>query len=265
MDYSEEVILDQLVRGISDREILSDLLGETKTDMPLQDVVNYIARKEQAKTEQGTVSCEQANSVQQSPGKSSTCWACQGKSHGPNTIRTRQDKCPAWLSTCDKCKGKGHYSTACSKCSHCGSWGHKSNKSKKCSQSKKEPEHEVNAMHATLCTTFIGSQLEGVFSLNDMSLATVGNKKGRVIPLTHQIFDRERGWVARPSEPHPTILVTATPCPDDHSEFGHPVTNAAGLKPVPLCPVCADTGCQSTCVPPAMLIKLATGERISFQ
>ena len=90
VDYSEEVILDQLVRGISDREILSDLLGETKTDMPLQDVVDYIARKEQAKTEQGTVSCEQANS---------TCWACQGKSHGPNTIRTRQDKCPAWQST----------------------------------------------------------------------------------------------------------------------------------------------------------------------
>ena len=110
-------------------------------------------------------------------------------------------------------------------------------------------------MHADLCATFIGSQLEGVFSLNDMSLATVGKKKGRVIPLTHQIFDQERGWVARPSEPHPTILVTATPCPDDHSEFGHPVTNAAGLKPVPLCPVCADTGCQSTCVPPSYAYK----------
>jgi hypothetical protein len=94
-----------------------------------------------------------------------------------------------------------------------------------------------------------------VFSLNDISLATAGNKKGRVIPLTHQIFDRERGWVARPSAPHPTILVTATPCPDDHSEFGHPVTDAAGLKPVPLCPVCADTGCQSTCVPPSYAYK----------
>ena len=47
-------------------------------------------------------------------------------------------------------------------------------------------------MHADLCATFIGSQLEGVFSLNDISLAMAGNKKGRVIPLTHQIFDRER-------------------------------------------------------------------------
>ena len=250
VDYSEEVILDQLVRGINDKEILADLLGETKTDMPLQDVVEYIARKEQAKTEQSTVSCEQTNSVQQSPGKSFSCWACQGKSHGPNTIRTRQEKCPAWSSTCDKCKGKGHYSAACSKCSQCGCWGHKSNRSKKCSQTKREPEQQVSAMHASLCATFIGSELEGIFSLNDMSLAVVGNKKGRVIPLTHQIFDRDRGWLAKPSAPHPTILVTATPCPHDHSEFGHTVANAADLKLVQLSPVCADTGCQSTCVPP---------------
>ena len=251
VDYSEEVILDQLVRGIGDKEILSDLLGEVKSDMTLQEVVDYIARKEQAKTEQGTVSCEQTNSVLQSPVRDSTCWACQGKSHGPNTIKTRQEKCPAWQSTCDKCKGKGHYSTACSRCSQCASWGHKSSKSRKCSQKKKETEQEASAIHSTLCATFIGQQLEGVFSVNDISLATVGNKKGRVIPLNHQIFDKDRGWVAKPSAPHPTILVTAKPCPDDHSEFGHPVTNAADLKPVPSSPVCADTGCQSTAVPPS--------------
>ena len=58
IDYSDEVILDQLVRGISDKEILADLLGETKTDMTLPEVAAYIARKEQAKTEQNTVSCE---------------------------------------------------------------------------------------------------------------------------------------------------------------------------------------------------------------
>ena len=258
VDYSEEVILDQLVRGISDKEILADLLGETKDDMPLQGVVDYIARKEQAKTEQGTVSCEQANTVHQSPSRGSTgstCWACQGKSHGPNTIRTRQEKCPAWQSTCDKCKGKGHYSAACSRCSQCNCWGHKSNKSKKCTQGKKDPGQEVSAMHADLCATFIGQQLEGVFSLNDMSLATTGNRKGRVIPLTHQIFDKKRGWVAKPSAPHPTLLVTAHPCPDDHSDFGHPVANTDSLKPVPLCPVCADTGCQSTAIPPSYAYK----------
>ena len=64
---------------------------------------------------------------------------------------------------------------------------------------------EIGAMHAHLCATFIGNQLVGALSLHEISLATVGNKKGRIIPLTHQIFDRDRGWIAKPSSPHTTI------------------------------------------------------------
>ena len=57
VDYSEEVILDQHVRGIDDKEILADLLGEVQADMTLPQVVDYVTRKEQAKAEQRTVSC----------------------------------------------------------------------------------------------------------------------------------------------------------------------------------------------------------------
>ena len=169
-------------------------------------------------------------------------------------MKTRRDKCLAWQSNCDKCKGKCHYSTACSQCSQCGSWGHKSSKSRRCTQKMRAPEQEVSAMNASLCTTFIGQQLEGVFSLNDFSLATVGNKNGRVTPLNHHIFNKDRGWVARSYTPHP-ILVTTTPCPADHCKLGHPVTNAAALKPVHSLPMCADTGCQFTAVPPSYVYK----------
>jgi hypothetical protein len=48
-EYSEEMILDQLIRGIGDKEILADLLGDTKTDRTLAEVIDFIARKEQAK------------------------------------------------------------------------------------------------------------------------------------------------------------------------------------------------------------------------
>ena len=44
-DYSEEMILDQLIRGIGDKEILADLLGDTKTERTLVEVVEFIARK----------------------------------------------------------------------------------------------------------------------------------------------------------------------------------------------------------------------------
>ena len=47
-DYSEEVISDQLVRGLADEDILGDLIGDEKTNRTLQEMVQFIARKEQA-------------------------------------------------------------------------------------------------------------------------------------------------------------------------------------------------------------------------
>ena len=148
---------------------------------------------------------------------------------------------------------QGHYSSACSRCPQCHSWGHKSSRSKKCTHNKKDKVQTGGARYITnsLFSTFIGQQLSGVFSQHDISIATVGTRKGRVIPLNHQVFDKDRGWIAKPSAPHPTILVTAKPCPDDHSQFGHPVTNNASLRPILSSSVCADTGCQSTAIPPS--------------
>ena len=48
-DYSEEVISDQLSKGLSD--ILDVLIGDEKTNRTLQEMVVSIARKEQAKME----------------------------------------------------------------------------------------------------------------------------------------------------------------------------------------------------------------------
>ena len=158
-DYSEEIILDQLIRGIDDKEILADLLGDTKTDRSLAEVIDFIARKEQAKQEQGTVSFESTGAVRNTPNTpasaSATCWACQQPSHGPNTIRIRQAKCPAWKYTCDKCNTKGHFTAACSKCVHCSAWGHKSKRSRKCNKSREESE-EVGTLTQSL--GFIGQQ-----------------------------------------------------------------------------------------------------------
>ena len=254
-DYSEEIILDQLIRGIDDKEILADLLGDTKTDRSLAEVIDFIARKEQAKQEQGTVSFESTGAVRNTPttpasssstSASATCWACQQPSHGPNTIRIRQAKCPAWKYTCDKCNTKGHFTAACSKCVHCSAWGHKSKRSRKCNKSREESE-EVGTLTQSL--GFIGQQLEGVFSAHDLRLASVGNKKGRIIPLNHQIFDKDRGWIARPSAPHPTILVQAIPCPKDHEDFGHKVSAPEKLQSIQKS-IVADTGCMSTAIPP---------------
>ena len=47
IDYSDNVIQDQLVRGIADQEILADLLGDEKSDRTTKEIVEFIARKEQ--------------------------------------------------------------------------------------------------------------------------------------------------------------------------------------------------------------------------
>ncbi|CAG2199921.1 unnamed protein product [Mytilus edulis] len=54
-DYSDEIIKENLVRGIADPEIMSDLLGDSKTDRTLEETVSFIAQKEQGKVTRSAV------------------------------------------------------------------------------------------------------------------------------------------------------------------------------------------------------------------
>ena len=76
----------------------------------------------------------------------------------------------------------------------------------------------------------------------------------RKLPLTHHIFSEDRGWVAKASAPHPTII-TAEPCSEDHDKLGHPVHDTKPLHAVTDTAV-ADTGCQSTAIPASFAYKL---------
>ena len=81
IEYSDDIIKDQLVRGIADPEILSDLLGDLQPNRTLAQVVDFIATKEQAKTERGSMNNSTSGSVasakhQKPPAnKAKNCWA----------------------------------------------------------------------------------------------------------------------------------------------------------------------------------------------
>ena len=81
VDYSESVIQDQLIRGSADQDILADLLGDEKTDRSLEQIVKYIARKEQAKLEQGVVTSGTSAAAIQQNKEAKTCRQCLGKDH----------------------------------------------------------------------------------------------------------------------------------------------------------------------------------------
>ena len=135
---------------MADQEIMSDLLGDSKTDRTLEETVQFIAQKEQGKATQSAVgqhvglgalatpSTHIKKKGWNTPNQKLLCWACGGKSHGPRGDRaTRAEHCPAWAFTCNKCSVKGHYTSCCSKCSSCGSWGHRDGSYKFCSKTQR--------------------------------------------------------------------------------------------------------------------------------
>ena len=71
-DYSNEIIKDNLIRGISDPEILSSLLGDTKTDRNLEEVVAFIAQKEQGKATRSAVGDNVVGAISQSQSERNT-------------------------------------------------------------------------------------------------------------------------------------------------------------------------------------------------
>ena len=151
-DYSEEVIRDQLIRGLHSQDIVADIIGDEKTDRSLLETVEFIARKEQADLERNQVGVENASAsaVQQTTPttRRKKCKFCQGESHGVDTVQVRREKCPAWDIKCTKCQVRGHFEKACSKCTDCGRWGHRSKNSRWCTASGDEQtsDNDVGAV-----------------------------------------------------------------------------------------------------------------------
>ena len=222
--------------------------------MKLLEVVEYVARKELAKSEQSTVSSESANAVRttsNTPKKNAICWACQGKSHGQNTIKTRRDLCPAWNNECEKCSSKGHYTKCCSKCSSCSKWGHLNERSKKCqnNHSAKNAIEELDSIFISGMKTVPSIQLSDIKILRKNEhrghhLAKIEcNKRKSASPLSHKVYSKEHGWQAKRSLSQPLLSMTVIPIPEDHEGFGYPLKSTSKLKTSTHSVACADTGC----------------------
>jgi hypothetical protein len=256
-DYSDEIIKDHLIRGIADPEILSDLLGDPKTDRTLEETVCFIAQKEQGKVTQTAVGeCAGAmSSIRKTPqiGRGSECWACGKQSHGPkNDIKTRAKKCEAWTITCSKCSIKGHYTSRCAKCSTCGSWGHRNSLSKRCPQHPQQNQSNSAANMSVenspeTCSGYVYDQL--------CAANTTECHPHTRSAINHHVYV-DGQWVPRPSKPHPILTVKMEIGAEDHAALGFPLVPTPHLQPITL-PMVADSGCQSSIIPLKTI--LATG------
>ena len=254
-DYSDEIILDNLIRGIADPEILADLLGDSKTDRTLEETVTFIAQKEQAKSTRAAVG-DNTSAMSHTPQKNrptiqhtssnneAKCWACGEGRHGKSNDRNARAKyCEAWSNVCSKCSVKGHYSSKCSKCSSCGKWGHRDKTSRFCTHNSRHRAAPRDKPDDTLQT-----KDDEAYTLYDQLCATESASsmyQRHSKPVEHHVFDGK--WVARPSKPHPVMTVKLTPLPDDHEKMGHPM-KTSNPSPIDI-PMVADSGCQSSIIP----------------
>ena len=256
VDFSSQIIRDNLVRGIADPEITNDILQDSRPNMTLTQIVDLVSQKEQGKSAMAAIGDRTSAMSQYNPQKNrppkpyqprtsnspDKCWACGDPSHGAtNDKNTRAKLCRAWPTTCTKCNIKGHYTTCCSRCSTCNTWGHRDKTSRWCTDNpRSKPRNR---------------KTEETLNLEDDEAATVYDqlcaveqsttKEIRQNPLDHHVFEGK--WISRPSKPHPVMTVRLTPLPDDHEELGHPL-RASHPTAVEI-PMIADSGCQSSVIP----------------
>ena len=80
--------------------------------------------------------------------------------------------------------------------------------------------------HWQLCVT----SEQNTLANNSTKAVALMKQQPSAPPIEHHIYDGT--WVARPSKPHPMILVRITPLPEEHALFGHPMKDTSKLKPV---------------------------------
>ena len=67
------------------------------------------------------------------------------------------------------------------------------------------------------------------------------NQRRHAVPMPHHIFDGTRGWMQTPVEPHPVITLSVS---TDESDYDHLRLPCPKMRPTK-CAVVADSGCQS--------------------
>ena len=136
-NYTDSMVRDALIKGITDSDIRQDILGETNQNMSLEQVIQYISAKVQAKQSASHLSGETtAGAIRSShqrrkfpPTKNSNqtynrnsptsytsgeCKYCGETGHGTNRrFRPKADKCPAIGKKCIKCHTYNHTIKVC--------------------------------------------------------------------------------------------------------------------------------------------------------
>ena len=250
VDFSDIMIRDTLIRGLEDEEIRLDILGQSKQDMNLEDVLQFVEAKESGKRSAGRLTETATTAVTAATTSSyrrrdkqkkqtyetgaKPCDYCGTSGHG-RTKQERMQKCPAYNQTCAKCGIPHHHESVCRQTRR---------KSPTATALTPAAQDDATAIFTTLC-----------------SIGDTSSMETHAIKLDHHIYNEFCDmWERRSSDPQPFIDVSITAIPSDSHALGLSApqfhcTPSVSIKAM------ADTGCQSCLAGTTLLSKLGLDKR----
>ena len=240
-DFSETVIMGELVRGLADPEIKQLVLSEVDQIKDLATLVKLIEAKEYGK--RSSTGTGDLNALTKT-GK--PCGYC-GSNH--SNSKDWKDKCPAKGKECSKCGKLNHFAKMCRS---------KGDQKKQAAGTEDKPEENSCVETEIFGHLWMiesaekkikkksrqrekkkwGKEEESLLNIS----STINAKRGKGWRLPHIVW-RENKWVEAPAKPPPIVQIKYRLAYNDYVDLGIPPPD----KPVFVATTASlgDTGCSS--------------------
>ncbi|GFN97949.1 hypothetical protein PoB_002445500 [Plakobranchus ocellatus] len=247
VDYSDVMVRDVLIKGLSDEEIRLDILGESKQDMTLEEALRNVEAKESGKRSATRLaegvssgvaaasSYKRQDRLRLEQDRTTTCSYC-GR-HGHSSSRQElTKKCLAYGKTCTKCGTTHHFANVC----------------RKTSRPTTTPQNpSPNALDDAAAT------FDSLCSANALTQIS----QAHTVSLDHHVYNEFcKAWERRASDPQPFVNVTICAMPSDIQSLGFHTPISSPTRPVTF-PAMEDTGCQSCLAGLGLLTKMGLNRR----
>ena len=235
VSYTEEIMKDIIVKGVSDNEIQLDILSNGNQNMTLEDILRLVEAKEAGKRSaskimnnvQGTCSSSSAYKRSQKTKLTNEqkCGYCGKSGHGKNApVGLRRKQCQAFGKDCSYCGLANHFALMCRMKAHGLTKVKSSSIEKECETTSECP---------------IWQELCSIRNNNNTNY----DENRRQVNISHHIYDSSTEmWVKKPSKPQPSIMLSASTQAVDYQKLGFELLSKPTSIKISVIP---DTGCQS--------------------
>ena len=211
IDFTETVVMGDIVRGLADPEVKTIVLGEVEQKTDLNELIKLIQAKEYAKLSGGTSSAVVTTLNENKAKDFKKCQNC-------NTEHFRgagwREHCPAHGKKCNKCRITGHFAIVCRSKNKKDVKG----SNKKANNVEEESDNETNAIEETLGFLFSVSPRERKAAKKNrqrekknVCVAEIRDK-----PISHLVWDGD-DWIVKPNKRAPLVTIRYKLCEDGYA------------------------------------------------